>query len=428
MEKLENGSGFFPNRSPAACRRTTIPRGMRVEAKSNESGSGRRRVRPRAWLTAVVLVAVLAGVVVSSASASSTKPTAVLGGGSDVMFHVSSALDLLYDESPGCTTIAPTGTQPLDNGCIPQAGDPTTEDRYHDRISESYPIGGSAGVTQLCEQGLANVAKISYVRQTSAPSATVCTGLDYVAFARDALTLTFPGASGSDFHAGDNQSGACSGSTDLCLTQAQLQGIFVNCTITNWNQVGGNNAPIKIFTVLPQYGTRKAWDLFLGGSSSSCGATLVDQTDNSEIPAASQADAIVPVSVGSWNERYKGNPGGSAIGDVDGVAPTPTNIQNGSFVYSRFLYNVYCAGDPTKSNKCGTAPKAATATVRYIGFNGWICKAASPRRRPDHRYRLPHRDRQHDHPVRVRAPTPRRNRRRNHHHQLLPAGQDLIGR
>ncbi len=280
-------------------------------------------------------------------------------------------------------------------------------------------------------RALANVAKISYVRQTSAPSATVCTGLDYVAFARDALTFeTFPGASGSDFHAGDNQSGACSGSTDLCLTQAQLQGIFVNCTITNWNQVGGNNAPIKIFTVLPQYGTRKAWDLFLGGSSSSCGATLVDQTDNSEIPAASQADAIVPVSVGSWNERYKASPGGSAIGDVDGVAPTPTNIQNGSFVYSRFLYNVYCGRRPHQEQQVRHRPQGRNRNRPLHRLQRLdLQDLQQPQsRRPDHRNQLPHRDRQHDHPVRVRAAPPRRHRRRNHHHQLLPAGQDLIGR
>ena len=46
------------------------------------------------------------------------------------------------------------------------------------------------------------------------------------------------------------------------LTQAQLQGIFVNCTITNWNQVGGTAGAIKIYTILPQYGTRKAFDTF----------------------------------------------------------------------------------------------------------------------------------------------------------------------
>ncbi|MDX6547699.1 MAG: superfamily domain [Gaiellales bacterium] len=51
-----------------------------------------------------------------------------------------------------------------------------------------------------------------------------------------------------------NTSGSCSGSTGFCLTQTQLQGIFVNCTITNWNQVGGANAAIKIYSILPQYG------------------------------------------------------------------------------------------------------------------------------------------------------------------------------
>ena len=342
-----------------------------LKLKQNSTPADRRRPRRRVGLIAAAAVAVLA-IAVSSASAATNTPAAVLGGGSDVMFHVSSALDLLYNESPGCTTIAPSGTQPLNNSCVTQPGDPTTEDRYHDRISEANPIGGSAGVTQLCSQGTAGVAKINYVRQTSAPSASVCSGLDYVAFARDAITFeTFPGASGSDFQPGDNQTGNCAGdNTHLCLTVSQLQGIFVNCSITNWNQVGGNNAPIKIYTVLPQFGTSKAWYTFLGGgSSTSCGATAIDQTNNDEIKPADLADAIVPVSVGSWNERYSASPGGSALGDVEGVSPTPTNILHSTFQFSRFLYNVYCA-----ATKCGTAPKASTATIRYMGFNGWICK------------------------------------------------------
>ena len=244
---------------------------------------------------------------------------------------------------------------------------------------------------------------------------------------------TFPGGFGPDFQPGDNQGCRCGllwRATELRLTQAQLQGMFVNCSITNWNQVGGNNAPIKIFTVLPSTGLARPGTLFLGGGGSSCGATLVDQTDNSEIRRPTRPDAIVPVSVGSWNERYSASPGGSALGDVDGVTPSLTNIQNGSFPFSRFLYNVYCGGDPTKSNKCGTAPQAASATVRYIGFNGWICKASSGHKAVDPitgaNYRT--RDRQHHHPVRLRTTAPGRNRWRHHHHQLLPAGQDLISR
>jgi phosphate transport system substrate-binding protein len=299
-------------------------------------------------------------------------PSAVLGSGSDVLFHVSSALDLLYNESPGCTTIAPSGTQPLDLECIPQSGDITTEDYAHDRISEAAPIGGGAGITQLCEQTLPNVANIDYARQTSGPGNGVCTGLHYVAFARDGVTWeAFPGVKNSATAHMNNQAGACSGSSGFCLTQQQLQGIYVNCTITNWNQVGGTNHAIVLYTIKPQFGTRKAWDTFLGGSSSSCpGVKLVDQTDNSEITKADKPYAIVPVSAGSWRERYSKKTGGSALGLIDGVAPSIPNEQNGSFPFSRFLYNVFC-----NSATCGTASQASAATQKYVFENGWICTA-----------------------------------------------------
>lgn len=324
--------------------------------------------RARAVVISGGLLACVAAVslAVPSAGAATITPVVVTGTGSDVAYHVMTALDTLYNQSPGCTTIAPTGTQPLDQSCIPQSTDITTEDYSHNIITENYPIGGSAGVSQLCEQGLAGVANVDFVRQTSAPSASVCTGLRYVAYARDGVTWeSFPNATGS----------AAAGVTNL--TQAQLQGIFVSCTITNWKQVGGASAPIKVYTILPQYGTRKAWDTFLGGSSASCpGVKQIDQTNNSQIAAADLKDAIVPVSVGSWTERYKARPGSSALGKIDGVAPSLTTIQNGTFPFARFLYNVYCAGDPTKSNKCGTASPAASAVTKYVGENGWLCTAS----------------------------------------------------
>ncbi len=313
--------------------------------------------------------------VTQSAGAATITPAAVLGSGSDVAYPVMDALDTLYNQSPGCTIIAPTGTQPLDFSCIPQSTDITTEDYAHDRISEAYPIGGSAGITQLCEQGLSGVANINFVRQTSAPSSSVCTGLHYVAYGRDGITWeAFSKISGSGTATFSNSSGACAGSTGLCLTQAQLQGIYVNCTITNWSQVGGNNVPIVRYTILPQFGTRKAFDTFLGGSSTSCPGTIqIDQTDNAEVAAANQKGAIVPVSVGSWNERYaKSKKNKTVLGQVDGVAPTVANLQNGTFPFGRFLYNVYCA-----ASTCGTGSKATTATVNYIGEGGWICQATA---------------------------------------------------
>jgi hypothetical protein len=85
----------------------------------------------------------------------------------------------------------------------------------------------------------------------------------------------------------------------------------------------------------------------IGGSSSSCpGVKLISQTNNAEITSADKAAAIVPVSVGSWAERYKLKPSGSRLGAIDAVVPTLTTIANGTFPFGRFLYNVYCAGDP----------------------------------------------------------------------------------
>src|SRR5947209_4204583 len=341
-----------------------------------------RRLRRVALVTALV-----AGVSATAVSvASATTPTIVVGSGSDVMFHVSSALDTLYNQSPGCNVIAPSGTQSLDQSCVADPANPdvTTEDKNHDTVVENYPIGGGAGVNQICQSGLAGVAHVDYARQTSPYSASNCTGLHFVAFARDAVTWeAFPGLTGSAVASLHTTSGACSGVAGLCLTTAQLQGIFVNCTITNWNQVGGANAPINIYTVLPQYGTSKFWYLSLGGgSSTSCGATAIHQTNNSEIPATKRPNAIYVVSVGSWRERYKANPGGSAMGAIDGVAPTAANELNGTFPFGRFLYNVFCAGDPANGNKCGTASPASQATVNYVGENGWICKSTAHAKDP----------------------------------------------
>ena len=46
------------------------------------------------------------------------------------------------------------------------------------------------------------------------------------------------------------------------------------------------------------------------------------------------------------------------LGNIDNVVPSNKNIAGGSFPFSRFIYNVYCKGDPANGNKCGTANPA----------------------------------------------------------------------
>ena len=337
----------------------------------------RRRLLPAALVMAVSLVFAWG----STANAVGEKPSYVTGSGSDVAWKVMTNLDTLYDLSPGCNLLS-TGTQPLDQSCqaaFPGTTPPTSENAFHDVVREEAPIGGTAGVSELCQHGLAGIAPVDFARQTKAPSSSTCTGTSFVAYARDGLAVeAWPGIAGSGTSTFHNTSGTCAGSTGFCLTQAQLQGIFVTCSITNWNQVGGLNVKIVPYVPLPQFGTRSAWDTLLGGDTSHCitnpNHITPAETDNS-FPAhdGTRKGAIMAVSYASWKTRYGGktNNDGSKLASVDKVAAGPVNIGNGSYPYGRFIYNVYCTA-------CGSGPfVSSAATVRYVGEEGWICKAST---------------------------------------------------
>src|SRR5262245_63584047 len=110
------------------------------------------------------------------------------------------ALDTLYRFSPGCDQIVDSGqSQPLDFSCLTPdpPGTITTENYAHDQITTAYFLGSSNGINQLCEQGQAGVAKISYARSSRAPKTGDCTGLKFVAYAKDGIPIeAFPTVDG----------------------------------------------------------------------------------------------------------------------------------------------------------------------------------------------------------------------------------------
>jgi len=308
-------------------------------------------------------------------------PAQVLGSGSDAAYHMDQALGALYNGTPGCQVIAtPPASQPLDFECLTPdpPGTITTENYAHDQVSYAYPIGGGAGVKQLCGQGLPGVAHVDFAVNTSAPDGSVCTGTHYVAFARDGISWeAFPGVTGGATASMNNKNGTCSKAGGFCLSQADLQGIFITCSITNWDQVGAANAPIAIYTLTSAYGTRKAWDTFLGGDSSHCipanqqATHIIPQTTDAPIFAnGDQATAIFYWSYGSYEANVAPSKDGSKLGAIDGVAITTKTIGNGSFPFGRFVYNVYC------TNQCATGASSAAA-VNYVGEQGWICKTSA---------------------------------------------------
>ena len=84
-------------------------------------------------------------------------------------------------------------------------------------------------------------------------------------------------------------------------------------------------------------------------------------------------------SVGVYHRTYGSNAftgsDGSSLGLVNGKKASSSNISKGKFPVSRYLFNVYCAGDPSNSNKCGTDQGPAPSWVQaYMGEHGFLCK------------------------------------------------------
>lgn len=311
----------------------------------------------------LVLVLSLLAIGASSASAATPPPksSAFRGAGSDVTYKVNTEIAALYNESPGCLTVAvPPAVQPLDGSCVMPhpAGTILTENRYHDVVSEVYPTGASIGITQLCS----GTPGVAFVRMTRAFGTSDCTGLHSVAYARDGLAWQC-------FN-------ACHGVTNL--TKAQLQGIYGDCSITDWSQVGGTPGPIKKYAVQAGSGIKKNWNTYLGiADEANCASGpdhIIRQNLNGPIIANGDADdSIFYFSIGQHTTNIPAGGDGSKLGKIEGFDPNnEASIENGTYPIGFFLMNTYCAA------KTGTAPcpKPTNSRVKYyVGEAGWICKA-----------------------------------------------------
>jgi ABC-type phosphate transport system substrate-binding protein len=319
-------------------------------------------------------------------------PDRILGSGALDTQILMLNLDGLYNVSEGCLN------QANDLSC--QAPDPAgtivSENYEHDIISEAAGPGSSTGIKQLCTQGQAGTVQIDFARSTRAPQFSDCTGLHFVAYARDGISVEASDTAAplSGIHGMNNKDPLCTG-LGWCITQFQLKGIYADCTVTNWNDgtaagvnstnLGGNPSTIQIYTPQAPSGTRSHFESFLGISDSSVCITADGQpiahsqapeNQNSGVAAADVPSFIFPflVAVYSTDVNPTGAAGGFQLASIDGVAPTPANITNGNFPYSRNDYNVYCS--TTAVGTCGAAPGhiVTQKTADYLGEEGWMCK------------------------------------------------------
>jgi phosphate transport system substrate-binding protein len=236
------------------------------------------------------------------------------------------------------------------------------------------PNGSSAGINALIND---TSGCVDFARSSRGRSGTDPATLEFYAFAKDAVTwgrwsVSCPG--------GDN--GTPVGCAPLNLTQQQIKDIY-NCdpstgqpAITNWSQVGGDNSPIIRYAAQPGSGTRSFFDSkILGGGSSddpdcTTRSVLVQENNGNQIAAADQPAAIVAYSFGQWtaqaNAVIPDVRAGVELGRINGVKPSNSTINGGSFLGRRWVYLVAKTTTPSYGQ-----------VLRFAGVdasgNGYVC-------------------------------------------------------
>jgi phosphate transport system substrate-binding protein len=205
------------------------------------------------------------------------------------------------------------------------------------------PNGSGAGISALAAdtQTCVDIARSSRGRGSEGAN------FDFWAFATDGVTWAHYG-----------------GTAPTNLTLAQIRGIYLcdqpggNPLYTNWNQVGGANAPIERYLPQAGSGTLSFFETKILGLSSAQVGVLddtactgnalnprVQENQGTAIAAGQRPNAIVPYSFGVWSAQKSGaetdNRAGALLGSINGVAPTAASVATtGNFFARRYVYNV----------------------------------------------------------------------------------------
>ncbi|MFC4086483.1 substrate-binding domain-containing protein [Amycolatopsis samaneae] len=253
-------------------------------------------------------------------------------------------------------------------GSFTVPADPWSPGTTYD-ASNPPPDGSSAGKAALDASAAALDGKYEIARSSSERGANDPATFEYYGFGRDAVTWS------------SSSTGAGAG---LPLTLAQLRGVY-DGSITNWSQVGGTNAAIKVY--LPQVGsgtlsffTKNV--LKFDPTTKPVTITRFQENDATSIDAANRANAIAPFSVAQWIAQGNGVTsdkragftvnrltGAGSDGDlVTGSAGSYKPAFADTFIGSRIVYYVL----DTRTRRYGQAKRA-------VGFDdGDTAATASP--------------------------------------------------
>jgi phosphate transport system substrate-binding protein len=141
------------------------------------------------------------------------------------------------------------------------------------------------------------------------------------------------------------------------LTKEQVRQIFAG-DITNWKQVGGQDLPIKVFIREASAATRGSFESFFFGGKATYAK---DVTEVFELDQTLKAVGSFGASIGMATASSKtGSDTTVKVVTIDGVAPTPENLVNGTYKVGRPLLIVY----PSDAAKVKPAIKAFLDFVR----------------------------------------------------------------
>jgi ABC-type phosphate transport system substrate-binding protein len=304
----------------------------------------------------------VAGVGVASADPANANAVKIAGTGSDTTQFIMDAIVAAYDKAPAHASTYIGSWDATGSATV------NVKPSKGAACNIARPFGSGAGITALRSSIAAGDGCLDFAR-SSAGKATdgSQSDLSFYQFARDAVSwVTFAG-----------------GPTPATLTTAQIQGIY-NCTITNWNQVGGKTGNILPYLPQSTSGTRK---FFLGAigvtSPGPCVNTLnntLNENDGNAIAASAGANknlVIAPFSVAQWLSDSKHlSPdirGGAVLRKINGTAPTSLGVLNAKFTpaFVRLVYNVTSSTAPatvTNLFKTGGFVCSQGALIRKWGF------------------------------------------------------------
>lgn len=326
------------------------------------------------------------------------KPANIVGVGSDTIQNVLDQFSHDYNASHSANKLYSWDAVNPTTGAV---GDPIVTKSGCSAIPR--PNGSSAGIAALTTENASTSGHpcMDFARSSRDRSPTdppyAAGGIAFVDLAGDAVTW----AHNSTSNAPGN------------LTTAQLVKIY-ECTDTNWDQVGGTNAPIKAFLPQAGSGTRAFFLTALGGgitpiTPGPCVSSPTTLEENEGVnPLLAGPDTIFPYSIGKWiaeadhsatcfNKACTPNTSGKVCAPKTGQNLYGCNT-HGTMVLQKINGKAPTTGSGTSQKiNTGFVPafirtlfevvKYSTGTTNHIpsylgsffGHTGWVCANSTAR-------------------------------------------------